>query len=214
MDSKVVHALGRDWLWPAQDDKRCEVVFGWAKDLEIAYKHCKKFDVAIQAGGNMGVWPWLMSKKFKRVYTFEADVRCWPFLVENLRGANNVSAMFKALWHEPSTFQMANDEKEIRNLGAQYVVKGDDVEAETIDNFGFEFDGCDLIYLDIEGAEMNALKGAEKTIARFKPTIIVEDKGLSTRYGYAKGAIERWLAKDFGYEVVARPHRDVVMVCK
>jgi hypothetical protein len=33
---------------------------------------------------------------------------------------------------------------------------------------------CDLIYLDVEGEELNALKGAMETIERCKPVIVYE----------------------------------------
>lgn len=71
---------------------------------------------------------------------------------------------------------------------------------------------CDLIYLDIEGYEFRALRGALATIERCHPVIVVEDKGLSERYGSARGDIEKWLGAEFGYRVAARPHKDVVLV--
>jgi hypothetical protein len=43
--------------------------------------------------------------------------------------------------------------------------------------------------------------------------VVVEDKGLSSRFGVDMGDAEKWLQK-FGYRVVDRPHRDVVLVCE
>jgi hypothetical protein len=143
--------------------------------------------------------------------------------VENLVGANNVFIANRALSEFNGACEIKNDEP--GNLGAQYAMP-----VAAVDNRGFELvyppgairsmpiDGlslksCDLIYLDIEGGEMPALRGARKTIEKFKPVIVVEDKKLSHRYGYSKGQIETWLAADYGYKVVARPHRDVVMAC-
>jgi FkbM family methyltransferase len=207
----IVRALGRDWIWPDQDEKCRAVVFDWAADLEVAYKHCKQFRTGIQAGGNMGVWPWLLAKKFKDVFTFEPDPRLLPHLMQNLHGLDNVVKMHCGLWDRRATCLIA-DEKP-NNLGAQYVVPKIDgpIQLQAIDDF--EFYDVDLIYLDIEGAEMKALRGAVKTIYDWRPTIVVEDKGLSDKFGSRKGDIERWLAREFGYRVAARPHRDVVMVC-
>lgn len=212
MESKIIHALGRDWLWPKQDEKCCAVVFDWSKDLEIVYEHVEQFRTCIQAGGNMGVWPWLLSKKFKQVYTFEADRRLQPYLYANLHGTPNVHVSGKGLWDRPGSGEIRD--AKANNLGAQYVVEDalGSVELACIDDYAFV--EVDLIYLDIEGAEMKALRGAADTIAECRPTIVVEDKSLSEKFGTKKGDIERWLARDFGYEVVARPHRDVVMVCE
>jgi hypothetical protein len=44
------------------------------------------------------------------------------------------------------------------------------------------------------------------------PVLALDDKGLSERYGYSKGKVVEHLKNSFGYEVVARPNRDVIMV--
>jgi len=209
MEKKVIEALGRSWSWPAADEKCHKVVFDWSKDLNTVYPHCRAFECVVQAGGNMGVWPWILARKFKHVLTFEADPVCFPFLLENTANVPNVEAFHAALMDESSTVHMANDQP--NNLGAQYVQPGGSVLSTTIDSMYLS--SCDLICLDIEGAEMKALKGAVETIALFNPVIVVEDKGLSSRFGSAKGDIEKWLGAQFGYKVVARPHRDVVLAC-
>lgn len=207
---RFIEALGRAWLWPEADEKCHKVVFDWSKDLEVAYKHCRAFDFAVQAGGNMGVWPWLLAKKFKGVLTFEPDPVCFECLEYNTRGLDNVTAYRMGLMEDTTFCTLKNDTP--NNLGAQYLqAGGGDIMATSID--AQMLDACDLIYLDIEGAEMSALKGAVETISLFKPVIVVEDKKLSERFGYAKGDIENWLAMEFGYKVVARPHRDVVLAC-
>lgn len=161
----------------------------------------------------MGVWPWLLAKKFERVFTCEPDPICWPHLVENLKGVPNVVKLQYALLDKVTTCKIQTEKPD--NLGAQYVVPdAGEIPATTIDlRFGQEH-AVDLIYLDIEGAELHALYGAVETIAKHKPTIVVEDNGLATRFGSTKGDIEKWLHRDFGYVVAARPHRDVVLICK
>lgn len=211
MDDLVIPALGREWHWPRQDNKCRAVVFDTTKDLQQSYIWCRRFDTVVQAGGNMGVWPWALAQRFRRVFTFEADPRCFPYLVKNLEGVKNVTAQHLALLDRAAEVTIVNDAKELDNLGAQYVVPmAGGVKAITIDSL--DLDACDLIYLDIEGAEFSALQGAVETIKEFKPVIAVEDKGLSKRFGTEKGHIETWLA-DFGYKVVARPHRDVILKC-
>lgn len=211
MDDMVIEALNRKWAWPAADDKCRAVVFDTTKDLQQAYIWCRRFDTVIQAGGNMGVWPWVLAQRFRRVFTFEADPRCFPYLVKNLEGVHNVSAQHLALFDRATDLTIAFDDKDVNNLGAQYVAPGVGVKAVTIDSL--DLDGCDLIYLDIEGAEFSALQGAAETIAEFRPVIAVEDKGLSRRFGTEQGHIEKWLALEFGYKVVSRPHRDVIFKC-
>lgn len=211
MQTQTLERLGRTWLWPAADFECQRVVFDTTSDLEHAYQHVRKFEVAVQAGGNMGVWPWTLAKRFERVYTFEADPQCYPFLVQNLAGTPNVFPQNKALSNTDGFCTVITERQ--RNMGAQFIKPAElGIPTTTIDGLGLQ--ACDLIYLDIEGAELLALNGAYDTIAAFRPVIAVEDKGLSTRFGSQKGDIEQWLAVEFGYKVVARPHRDVVLVCE
>ncbi len=188
-------------------------VIDWSRDLQVVYKACKNFRFAFQAGGNMGVWPWLMSKRFKKVITCEPDPVCWPHLRANLADVNNVESYKFALLDKEISCSMNTEKPD--NLGAQFVVPGQgDVFATTIDALCATKEAVDLIYLDIEGAELHALYGAVDTLAKHRPVVVVEDNGLAARFGNNKGDVERWLYRDFGYVVAARPHRDVVMVCK
>ena len=205
MKTETVDALGRSWLWPVDDVECRKVVFNWSKDLAIVFQHCRSFRTAVQAGGNMGVWPWLLAKRFQRVVTFEPDMQCFHCLEANLLGVKNVTAIPFGLWDRPAKISMVPVPG---NLGAQSITLGGTGSAVTIDQNVSE--PVDLIYLDIEGAEWEALHGAIRTIQNYKPVIAVEDKNLGS---VPRGTIEKWLAKEFGYRVVARPHRDVVMAC-
>lgn len=209
MDSVTIEALGRSWQWPAADRECRRVVFDTTTDLEHAYRHCRAFDVAVQAGGNMGVWPWRMAQKFKHVVTFEPDPACYPYLQQNLAGVPNVSAINAALLDCFTKCGVVTENAV--NMGAQFVSPGvGEVPTVTIDSL--DLHACNLIYLDIEGAELLALHGAVETIMEYSPVIAVEDKGLSSRFGSQKGDIEKWL-EQYGYKVVARVHRDVVLAC-
>jgi FkbM family methyltransferase len=203
--------LGREWSWPVEDDKCHKVIFEWADDVERVCRHVTNFGTCVQAGGNMGVWPWLLAKKFSRVHTFEPDARCLPHLTKNLEGVENVCLWPYGLWSEQGKgASVAFDGRDSENLGAQYLkFDGGDVEVMTIDSLGLK--DCGLIYLDIEGAEFNALIGALTTIRVCKPVIAVEDKGLSTRYGGEVDDVSSMM-KALNYKHVARYRRDSVFV--
>lgn len=215
--TNVVEALGRTWQWPAEDTECWPVIFDWSPDLETVFsiveRSGKLFQSCVQAGGNMGVWPAILARRFTDVYTFEPDPRCFPYLVENVRNQANVYYYQAALGSRREHVSMTNLSGEETNLGAQYPERVDEsqdgIPTIRIDDLGLS--NCDLICLDIEGYELFALQGGFNTIEKCKPVIVVEDKGLSEKFGYAKGEIEKDLYKWFGYEVVARPHRDVVL---
>lgn len=203
MISKTVDVNG--FIWPASDTECRRVVFSTTRDMEAAIKLAKGRKCAVQAGGNCGVWPAYLAKKFDVVYTFEPDATNYACLVQNVP-ENVVSANY-ALSDRVGMVGMVRD---MRNIGAHYIDEdGDELATAKID--GLNLDACDYICLDVEGFEMAALRGAVDTIRKFHPVIQCEDKGLSNKYGYEKGAIEKWLAFHFGYKVEARIHRDVIL---
>jgi FkbM family methyltransferase len=198
----------RGLVWPATDTECAEVVFDTAVDLELALPHVKDRSICVQAGGNCGVWPRWLADRFAIVFTFEPDHLNFTALAANTHDKPNVIRMQAALGHTPRLIGLA---REAGNCGAHFVSGAGIVPTVRIDDLALP--SCGLVCLDIEGAEIDALKGATKTIAAHRPVIVIEDKGLSERFGHRKGDAERWLAGAFGYEVIARPHRDVVLAC-
>ena len=69
---------------------------------------------------------------------------------------------------------------------------------------------CDLIQLDVEGFEENALKGAYLTIERCKPVIIIEQKRLG-KNGMTDAEIAIMI-QDWGYYFAERVISDNVFI--
>lgn len=199
-------------LWPEDDQKCAAAVFGTIPDIQHAVKHIRGNQLVVQAGGNMGVWPRALAGMFDRVVTFEADPKNFRALIWNTQDYDNILALPFALGARPSWVSTEAPPREEGNAGALRVdISGDRVPMTNIDSLKLK--ACDLIYLDIEGFEFDAILGATETIIRHMPVIAFEDKGLSEHFGIKKGEAERYL-QSLGYQVVARPHRDVVMVPK
>lgn len=189
--------------WP-KDDIHCrQVVFDRTSDMEHALDHCKGRSVAVQAGGNAGVWPAWLAEKFQTVYTFEPDAENFRCLSMNC--PENVIKFQAALGFSRKTVDLHRDHV---NCGAYYVEGDGAIPTLRLDDL--ELTQCDFICLDVEGMESDALEGGMLTIEYFKPVLMYEDKGLSERYGVRKGAIEDRM-KHLGYKVKARIKRDVIL---
>jgi FkbM family methyltransferase len=202
-------------LWPGYDEKCAAVVFKMASDLDVILKLVPGRHTVVQAGGNCGVWPRALAPLFERVVTFEPDKRNYECLMHNTREFPNVVAFNYALGDVAGWGTMETPDHETDNCGAlQFVPSITDsadgrVPMMRVDALGL--DKCDLLYLDIEGFEIPAINGAAETIAKTRPVIALEDKGLSQRYGYAKGDVVNLLEDKFAYRVVQRIHRDVIL---
>jgi len=197
----------RGFIWPEHDTECAAVVFDWLGDLDIALGFCRAFDVAIQAGGNAGVWPKYLGHKFKAVYTFEPEPLNFYCLARNCPEPH-IFKFQAALGYEKKLVGLGYEHGP-QNMGAVYVNGGGQIPILKIDDF--RLPACDLIQLDLEGYDFEAIRGALATIERYHPVIMAEDKGLSEKYGTPQGHIEKFLS-DYGYRVAGRPHRDVILV--
>lgn len=201
-DTKIVNGM----MWPKHDLECARIAFDISA-LDLVYPYCSSFGICVQAGGNCGVWPLALAEKFRTVYTFEPDALNFECLRHNAP-ADNIIKCNAALGNDHDFVGL--DRSKPHNCGAFQIVKDGPIPTCRIDDL--KLDECGLIYLDIEGFELEALRGAAETIERHHPVIAFEDKGLSERYGVAKGHIEKWMADSFKYRVVERVGRDVIMI--
>jgi FkbM family methyltransferase len=198
----------RDGFMVPKTDRVCfPAVVKTLPDLQQAIDLCPKRRVAVQAGGNVGVWPVRLACHFDVVHSFEPDPLNFRCLVMN--APLNVICQQAALVARPSMgcIGLSYEEGNIGATETSYALPIRTIPTITIDSLSLDY--CDLIYLDIEGDEAGAFEGAVKTIRRHQPVIGFEDKGVK---GSMPGALVERLARDFGYKVAARPNRDVIMV--
>jgi len=195
------------YLWPECDTDCAAVIFDRVADMERAIQHCNYFRVVVQAGGNTGVWPKRLGQRFEAVYTFEPEPDNFYCLVNNCP-EENIITIQAALGNEHGRVGMGYPEGR-RNMGACNVKGTGLIPTLRIDDFRFAY--CDLIQMDIEGYESHAIAGAQDTIHRCRPVLMIEDKGLSDHYGIPKGWTKTF-ADEHGYTITETIARDVIMV--
>jgi len=177
------------WSWLKEDDGAWTgPKHDWEKyHKENIQKLVKNWDVCIQAGGNQGMYAKLLSFMFKKVYTFEPE--CYNFHTLNANcQRENIFKYQAALGDHNGLCKMRLGSKQ--NTGTHKVEAGFDALMMKIDSF--EFPVVDLILLDIEGYEINAIRGALETIERCKPVISCERSSdeiynLIKPFGYGEG---------------------------
>jgi len=199
-----------DWLWPAGDKKLVQV-FDHVSDIDLFMRHVDKRGVCVQAGGACGIWPLRFSQLFGQVHTFEPQDDNYLCLLNNTESADNITVYHAPLSNDHRRYTVQNDMQERENCGAGYVVENDNgIKSLRIDDIRLA--GCDLIQLDVEGFELQALQGGAETISAYRPVIVLEEKRLS-HVGTDPAMARKWLAAEFGYKLVDSIHRDVVLAC-
>jgi FkbM family methyltransferase len=163
------------------------------------------FGTAIDGGASIGAWAHGMSRYFKRVIAFEPMPETFQMLAANTEATSNIQCRNQALMNKPGRISMkapiGNDAMKARYVDWD---DGGRVQAITIDSLNLS--NCDLIKLDVEGAEPLALDGAAETIARFHPALILEI-GFSSRFGVEPEDVHQKVL-DMGYREVFRDAQD------
>ncbi len=102
------------------------------------------------------------------VYAFEADSGNIEKLKSNIKDLMNVEIIPKGVYDKPGTLFFNND----GTTGAHVSDGGEKIEVTSIDEV-VKDNNVTFIKMDIEGSELKALKGAEKTIKRCRPKLAI-----------------------------------------
>lgn len=203
-DRPDAFALHGGLWWPTYD----AVCHGLAEaelfNLRRALDHVPDRRVAVQAGGNVGQFPRALCERFEQVFTFEPNPDNMACLRVN---APDAIALQCGLGER---FALSGMMVAGSNCGAHWLVGDGPVPVLPLDAPGLA--RLDFLQLDIEGGELAAIRGAAATIGRCRPVIMIEDCGHSRRYGLPEGAVVQELVDRWGYRVVLRLDRDVVLV--
>ena len=198
----------KDGFWWPNNDVECKAsIEHFLDDADWIMGFCSKFDVAVQAGGNVGIWPKKLAEKFKTVYTFEPDALNFQCLARNCPETNIV----KIQGGLGDTHAMFGMQTLRHNCGAHFVDGAGIYPTFRLDDF--KFPALDLVQLDIEGFEFMAIKGGFVNITLHRPVVVLELKGLGDKFGYSDYDVEVFMDR-IGYEISGRKHRDVVFTYK
>lgn len=193
------------YFWPDDVGERWHHSIQHAKSLEWALAHCAQHRVAVQAGGNIGVWPRRLAELFQRVITFEPDDEYRSCLERNV--PKHVEVHMEALGDYFGKCAIKH-----RGLGSSRVVDGLKVDVVPIDSFNLS--DVDLIQLDVEGYEWHALMGAEWTVKHNRPLIQLELRDFTQKYGHSTQDVREILTRWEYVEVSQQPGSDFVFLPK
>lgn len=166
----------------------------------------RKRRVCVQAGGHIGIYPRILADSFELVYSFEPDWHNFACLAINA-ALPNVFAARAALGESRSGAALLLHGK---NSGAHQISKTGPGPIPMLPIDDLPLGVCDAIFLDLEGYEIPALKGAQRTITKHHPLLVVEENKHGLHRGYAVGEIER-LLQPLSYKVIDRVGEDLVL---
>ena len=188
-----IEKINNFWV-PSNDihieDWKAGQPFTQNKCLEKFLKYCenegKRFNHILDIGAWVGTWSMAMNKYCGRVVAFEPDPLHYECLVKNV--TEDVETHQLAVGQENKMISLSNDDF----TQSKRVVGEGTIPMVTVDSLGI--DDVDLIKIDVEGYEMEVLKGATETLKNIQ-YLMIELNNNTKKYGSSNAEIERYLLK-------------------
>ena len=167
----------------------------------------------VQAGGNLGVCPAYLAQQFTTCYTFEPGADLFVTMTKNAP-ADNIVRLQCALGSQRGlvgTSRRRRDGKPNAHEGVTHVVPGGTVPTLLLDDLALPV--LDLLYLDVEGCEFAALRGAADTLRRCRPVVAVEMNKNLQYVGVTETDLHNFMdAHGYGHAMSAGSDRAFVPV--
>src|SRR5688572_2873583 len=138
--------------------------------------------VFVDVGANIGYFTVLCAPLVSRVIAFEPGSSSFRYCRENLKlnDVQNVELHPYGLWHENATLRIKRDDSSLMTAAIDRsgsTASGETIRSVAFDEFAashLQLSRLDVVKMDIEGAELSALRGMTRTLARFRPAIVME----------------------------------------
>lgn len=153
-------------------------------------KKKNKFNNVLDIGANIGNHSVFFSKYFKKVLSFEPNPHSFDLLKLNTKKYKKINIFNFGLSNKNSTQDFYSYEL---NYGGSSLKKNNKIPYQKFKAKFYKFDqlkkvekNIDLIKIDVEGEELNVLKGLKDTIKKNEPIIIFEVHKDEIRNGSSK----------------------------
>ncbi len=178
------------WWYPRGSSEE-SIRFSIAQYELAAYPglEIRRGDAVLDCGGFVGDWThWVLQAGASRVIVFEPAADQLECIRRNLAGPlqdGRVVLIPKGVWDrdEELTLTHWDDNPAGHSVVDQRSSRGETIQLTTIDavvrQLGLE--RVDVIKIDIEGAEVRALRGARETLNRFRPRLAVATEHTADR---------------------------------
>jgi FkbM family methyltransferase len=156
---------------------------------------CAKRRTALDIGANVGLWSRDLVDNFAKVVAFEPVAIFRECLEKNVTGANFFISPLALGDHDTQATMIITEGNSGHSHLDPATLGTGDVQVVKLDNLNME--DVDYIKIDCEGYEYRVLQGAEQTVKRCRPIMVIEQKphdAYSKDYGQfaAIALLESW----------------------
>jgi len=188
------------WTWPILDEGAWEWLNREKNLPELIMPYVKGKGCCITAGAHTGVYAYQYARIFDKVFAVEPHPTNFYCLAQNVI-EENVVKLQACLSNERKMVGLHT--AHLPNSGGYYIVQGNSCMTMLIDDIPTK---PDLIHLDVEGHEFEALMGGIKTLALCSPVVVMETIPV-----YSTEKAEKLLTT-LGYRVAEKLVHDTIFV--
>ena len=144
-----------------------------------------------------------MQKYAKNIHCYEPNKVHYECLTRNMAPYNHVKLYNQALGNHDGFVKLT---EETATQNTRVLLEEGDIQINKVDSL--DITDVDMIKIDVEGLEMEVLKGAKNTLENVE-YIMIELNGNSEKYGSSKRDIKEHL-KELGFKVLIKTWPDIV----
>jgi FkbM family methyltransferase len=150
-----------------------------------------RFRVAVDIGAHVGLWSYWMARDFAHVLAFEPSNEHRACLTRNVP-VDHLSVYATALGADTGQGQLVTPPG--ASGGAYVDPAGTGISIHALDDYAL--DVIDFCKIDVEGFELDVVRGAEATFRRTKPVIVIEtvDRNAARYQHAARDAVDLLLS--------------------
>lgn len=184
------------------------------------FANIRPIQTILDIGANMGFFSILLSTAFPKasVYAMEPSLINCKYLKHNCKEFPNVSIIEKGAYSKAGYARLACPSEEQRHIPGwnantgqlSLYGRGTNKEAVELARIDDLFDDVDFIKIDVEGAELDVLKGGERLLVECRPILLLELRADTLAMAGRSAAHVTSYLKNLGYEVSGYFEQDVI----
>jgi FkbM family methyltransferase len=192
---------------------------------DLALSHVTNFDTVIDIGAHVGISVLHWAQHFQRCVAYEPMPDHFDCLTENTRHLSQVTRFNYAISNQQqllkAAYRTTKNSGSFQLLDHRYQQPSKklprqlyDIESHRLDEF--DFDSVGLIKIDVEGWELEVLKGAVETIKKHRPVMLIEFTGGNGKKSLHSYQIDEYFAviESLNYVPVATSGDDTIYISK
>ena len=187
----------REKGYPHMQDKCLKQFVKWCE------KNNKKFSLILDIGAWCGTWSVAMQKYADQIYCYEPNKIHFECLIKNLKTFQHIKLHNHAVGNRDGKIKLTS---ETATQNTRVLLEEGETVILKLDSM--DIHNPDMLKIDVEGLEMEVLKGGHKLLENIE-FVMIELNNNSKKYGSSNKLIQKHM-KNLGFKELIKTWPDIV----